>query len=81
MILRKRYKQRQLDFCCLILHHKVFSDVLRKYFETGIMPSNSEIIQFMKRSNLYKVESDSTFERRASTVRSWIEWIVCLINE
>lgn len=45
------------------------------------MPSNSEIIQFMKQSNLYKVESDSTFERRASTVRSWIEWIVCLINE
>ena len=81
MILQKSYKQRQLDFCCLILRHKVFSDVLKKYFETGIMPSNSEIIQFMKQSNLYKVESDSTFERRASTVRSWIEWIVCLINE
>lgn len=81
MILKKGYKQRQLDFCHLILQHKVFADVLNRYFEKGVMPSYSEITQFMKKANLYKIGSNSTFERRASTIRSWIEWIVCLINE
>lgn len=80
-ILKKSYRQRQLTFCRLILQHKVFSDVLNKYFSTGIMPSKFEITRFMKHSNLYNVESDSTFKRRASTIRSWIEWIVELINE
>lgn len=80
-ILHKSYKQRQLDFCCQIPEHKVFSIVLKKYFDTGGMPSYDEIIMYMKKSNLYKVESDTTFERRASTVRGWIEWIVGLINE
>lgn len=80
-ILHKSYKQRQLDFCRQILEHKVFSIVLKKYFDTGVMPSYDEIIMYMKKSNLYKVESDTTFERRASTVRGWIEWIVGLINE
>lgn len=80
-VLQKGYKQRQLNFCKLILSHKVFSDVLKKYFETGIMPSNEEIMQYMKHANLYKVESEVTFKRRASTIRGWIEWIVGLINE
>lgn len=80
-ILQKSYKQRQLDFCFLILRHKVFADVLNKYFETGIMPSNDEIILLMKQANLYNVASDVTFKRRASTIRGWIEWIVRLINE
>lgn len=80
-ILHKGYKQRQLDFCCQILRHKVFADVLKKYFETGVMPSNDEITMYMKQANLYKVESDATFKRRASTIRGWIEWITGLINE
>lgn len=80
-ILRKGYKQRQLDFCYQILRHKVFVDVLKKYFETGVMPSTDEIILLMKQAALYKVESDETFKRRASTIRGWVEWIVGLINE
>lgn len=80
-ILNKGYKQRQLAFCSLILSHKVFYDVINKYFDSGVMPLNDEIIQLMKRSNLYKVESESTFKRRASTIRGWIEWIVGLVNE
>lgn len=80
-ILHKGYKQRQLDFCYLILRHKIFADVLKKYFETGVMPLNDEITLLMKQANLYKVESDVTFKRRASTIRGWIEWIIGLINE
>jgi hypothetical protein len=80
-ILRLNYKQRQLAFCDLILSHKAFGDTLRKYLESGNMPSTGEIIQIMKDSNLHNVGSDSTFERRSSTVKSWLNWIVTLIDE
>ncbi|MDR2034452.1 MAG: DUF4349 domain-containing protein [Helicobacteraceae bacterium] len=75
------YKQRQLAFCDLILSHKVFGDTLRKYLEFGNMPSTADIIQIMKLSNLYNINSDSTFERRSSTIKGWLNWIVGLINE
>jgi hypothetical protein len=44
------------------------------------MPITSEIIQIMKASNLYNVESDSTFERRSSTVKGWLNWVLGLVN-
>ncbi len=80
-ILKKGFKQRQLDFCSLILRHKVFADVLKIYFEHGVMPSNNAITNIMKKCKLYNIESEITFRRRASTIRGWIEWIVGLINE
>jgi hypothetical protein len=75
------YKQRQLAFCDLILSHKAFGDTLRKYLECGNMPSTAEIMQIMKLSNLYNVSSDSTFGRRSSTIKGWLNWIIGLINE
>ena len=75
------YKKRQLAFCELILSHKVFNDVLQLYLSQGVMPDKGEIVGLMKRSQLYKVKSDETFERRANTIKNWIDWIVGLINE
>ena len=80
-ILRLNFKQRQLAYCGLILSHKAFFDTLHKYFLNGNMPSKGDIVHIMKASNLYKVESESTFERRSSTIRGWINWILGLINE
>lgn len=80
-ILNKGYKQRQLAFCQRILSYKVFNNVLKRYFETGVMPSQNEIIQIMKKANLSNIKSPSTYGRRASSVKSWINWIVGLINE
>jgi len=80
-ILGLNYKQRQLAYCNLILSHKAYGDILRKYLERGNMPSTGEIVQIMKAANLYKVESDSTFERRSSTIKGWLNWILALINE
>ena len=45
------------------------------------MPCKNEIIQIMKESNLNNIRSEETFYRRSSTVSSWINWIVGLINE
>ena len=75
------YKQRQLAYCELILSQRPFKEVLQKYFDTGEFPTNDEIIDIMKNSNLYNVKAESTFKRRASTVRGWVNWIIDLITE
>ena len=80
-MLKLNFKQRQLAYCNCILSHKAFRGTLQRYFESGNMPSTSEIVQIMKCSNLYNVGSDSTFERRSSTIKGWLNWIVGLINE
>ena len=43
--------------------------------------SLNDIVQIMKKSNLYNVNSDSTYERRSSTIKGWVNWIVGLIND
>lgn len=80
-ILNLSYKQRQLAFCRCILSHSAFAGTLKRYFAAGIMPCKNEIIQIMKKSNLYHVNSDSTLERRSSTIKGWVNWIVGRINE
>lgn len=80
-ILGMGYKQRQLAFCECILSHSVFHTTLTEYFKTGVMPTKERIVQIMKASGLYNVNSDSTYDRRSSTVRGWINWIVELIND
>jgi hypothetical protein len=79
-ILNLNYKQRQLAYCDMIVSHKVFGNVLRKCLENGNMPTTNEIIQIMKASDLYNVKSDSTFERRSSTVKGWLNWVLGLVN-
>ena len=73
-----RYKQRQIEFVKLILKHKVFYDYLDLYFKSSEKPSTIDTIEIMKHCNLYNIESESTYKRRASTIRGWIEWILDL---
>lgn len=80
-ILNLGFKQRQLAYCNIILSHRAFNASLRLYLQNGVMPSTSEIVNIMKQSELYQVESDSTFVRRSSSIKGWIRWIVSLINE
>lgn len=80
-ILNLGFKQRQLAYCNSILSHKAFNSSLRLYLQTGVMPSTNEIISIMKQSNLYHVKSDTTYERRLTSIKGWINWIISLINE
>lgn len=77
-VLNLRYKQRQIEFVKLILKHKVFYDYLDLYFKSSEKPSTIDTIEIMKHCNLYNIESESTYKRRASTIRGWIEWILDL---
>lgn len=80
-ILHLNYKQRQLEYCRLILSHQIFNDIFNQYFSTGKIPEKKQIVSCMKAANLHEIHSDQTFHRRASTIISWIEWIIGLINE
>lgn len=77
-ILNLRYKQRQLEFVKLILKHNAFYDYLRLYFENSDRPTTLDTIEIMKHCDLYNIESESTYKRRASTIRGWVEWILDL---
>lgn len=74
------YKQRQLAFCKCILEHIVFAEMLRVYFVTGVIPNKWKIVQIMRQSGLKDINSESTYKRRASTIRKWTNWIVSLMS-
>ena len=75
------YRKRQLAYCECILSYKAFNDTLRLCFQmNGEMPTVKEIIGIMKGCSLYKVGSEETFKRRASTISGWVNWILALIN-
>lgn len=70
------FNKRQLKFVELILQHKVFNAVLEDYLKEQKTVEKCRIVEIMKNCNLYNVVEDSTFERRASTVKRWIDWIL-----
>lgn len=82
-ILKLDFRQRQFEYIKLILEHKVFNETMkmciRNNFNTII--DSQSIIEIMKKCNLYNLESESTYKRRASTIRGWIQWILELTKE
>jgi hypothetical protein len=75
-ILKLPYKARQLKFVASILEHLVFKETLRLYVARGAMPAKTEIVTLMRQAGLYNIAKESTYERRASTVSGWVNWIL-----
>lgn len=73
-------KQRNLAIVKLILQHKPFYEVFRLYLDDKIIPDTDEIFEVLKRNEIYNVNSDVTLRRRATSVRSWIKWIIALYD-
>ena len=74
------YRQRQLAFCECILRHRVFREIFELCCEHGVVPEHDAIVEVMRRAQLYNVSSDSTYNRRASTVSGWINWMLKLLS-
>ncbi|MDY4611816.1 MAG: type II restriction endonuclease [Sphaerochaetaceae bacterium] len=80
-IMKLNYKQRQLAFCEAILQHHVFKETFNLCMQTGSIPDTSVIVDIMQKADLYKIKSMQTYIRRASTISSWINWMLSLIEE
>lgn len=80
-IMSMKYVQRQLEFVKLILSHKVFHISFVHYLYLGRQLYRKEVVKYMKECNLYHIESEETYERRASTILSWINWIINIVQE
>jgi hypothetical protein len=76
LIFNKPIFERKIDFIKLILSHSAFKKTLKSYFNNGEMPNTEEIIEIMKSSKLYNIGEHSTYKRRSSTIKSWINWII-----
>ena len=72
---------RQKEFMKIIVSHSAFKQTLKLYLENGEMPTKENIVEIMRKSKLHKVDSDSTYFRRASTITGWINWIMNQIDE
>ncbi|MFT4155405.1 hypothetical protein [Parafilimonas sp.] len=72
---------RQKEFAKLIISHAAFKQTLKTYLDNGEMPGKENIVEIMKQARLYKVGSDTTYFRRASTITGWINWIMNQIEE
>ena len=79
-VMKMPYRERQIAIATAILRHRVFNEALKIHLQYGEMPDNNMIVQIMKNCGVYNVVSPKTFNRRASTVRSWIEWVLGLIE-
>ncbi|MCI9455657.1 MAG: transcriptional regulator [Oscillospiraceae bacterium] len=79
-VMKMPYRERQIAIATAILRHRVFNETLKIHLQYGEMPDNNMIVQIMKNCGVYNVVSPKTFNRRASTVRSWIEWVLGLIE-
>ena len=72
---------RQKEFVKLIISYSAFKNTLKLSLENGELPDKEIIVEIMKRSELYNVNSDSTYFRRASTIIGWINWILNQVEE
>lgn len=64
-----------------ILKHKVFNLVFKEYIESGKLLNNDEIAKLIslhipELSSTKNGSYNSTPKRRASTVRSWVNWLI-----
>ncbi|WP_373276236.1 type II restriction enzyme [Faecalimicrobium dakarense] len=79
-IIRQKHRARQLSLVKLILEHEVFNKSIKLYIKKGESPTKNEITNLMKESYIHNVKSEVTMMRRSSTVISWTNWILSLVN-
>ena len=74
-------KSRNEQLILLILKHKVFYFTYKYYLENKALPNKKFIIALMKKhTDIPELNKDGkeneVFNRRASTVRGWVQWII-----
>ncbi len=79
-IFSKSNRDRQLKFVELMFSHSVFFKTFKQWLRKARVLSKSEIVDVMKTCKLFKINSEETFRRRASTISAWLDWVLSLLQ-
>lgn len=74
-IFKMRYQDRQLALVAQIFEHEIFQSFFIDIYRTGELPDQKKIEDWMRWK---KVCGEGQVVRRASTVLSWLNWMVLL---
>lgn len=74
-IYQLNYKARQLELVGRMFEHRIFYDSFKIIIETGDLPDISTIASMMRQ---FHVCDTGQIERRASSVLSWLRWMLNL---
>ena len=77
-VMSLRYKQKYLTIIRKIFERPVFHKAFGIIIQNHKIPNKQEICDIMNESNLSI--NQTTIDRRASSVRGWIDWILRLTN-
>jgi len=72
-------RTRKLLLIKNILEHEVFNKVFNDWLNNG-RPNKNRVVELMKESYIYNIDSEDTYKRRASSVIGWIKWIFSLVE-
>lgn len=74
-ILKEKYNRKYLRLVEKILEHDIFNKIFEMSLDQGEIPDKSKIIEMMYDQNMDDRYGHSVIERRAMTIKSWINWI------
>jgi len=75
-LLKMRYRERQLEYVRLIFEHQIFHELFETTLWTKNVPEKNHIADKMRK---LRVCGESLVDRRASSVRGWLYWILSLL--
>ena len=77
-IMASSYKNKNLALMRKIFERPVFYSAFGFIIQNNKIPNKHEIFEIMKKSNLSI--NQTTIDRRSSTVRSWLDWVLRIAN-
>jgi hypothetical protein len=77
-IMASSYKNKNLALIKKIFERPVFYSAFGFIIQNNKIPNKHEIFEIMRKSNLSI--NQTTVDRRSSTVRSWLDWILRITN-
>ena len=76
-LLKMKYKDRQLEYVRLILEHQIFHELFEIMMRIGDVPDKACVAAKMRELG---VCGENLIDRRSSSVRGWLYWILTLVN-
>lgn len=77
-VFKLKYRDRQLRYVEYIFEHRPFREAFNECLQNCEMPHKNRVIKIMEESEVYNVQAESTYKRRASTITGWVNWIIQL---